>query len=272
MRYLFYCVLGAGGAVIVWLFAARPVSIALDRLHTVLVEAPALDRFRYDNSVLELGDRTLYTLTSHFGRAAEVAIGAGGRAILTSGGRSFAFGPARALPSPSGFGIVDFAPDAGDAVRLTVERSLLNWPIPFEMNFMTGRSPSWRRHVYCRLRWTKRSGARLQMLWRDEQNYYAETGWVPTRITVITSGLLRVDIAETADLERAAVEYLRRTKNWDRAAYRLEDRGPASDASEEIVLAVHRDDEQPAHPGGGRSVELRLGYQSRRVTREIAGQ
>ncbi|MGE5326410.1 MAG: hypothetical protein ACM3NO_05180, partial [Deltaproteobacteria bacterium] len=68
-------------------------------------------------------------------------------------------------------------PEPGDEVSLTVKRSFMSWPTPFEMNFMTGHSPSWKRHVYYHLRWKKRSGASLEMAWRYEQWYYGSLGW-----------------------------------------------------------------------------------------------
>jgi hypothetical protein len=61
-RFSFYCVLAGGGVVILWLFAARWVSLTVDHLHTVLIESPALDHFRHDNGVLELGSTRLYTM------------------------------------------------------------------------------------------------------------------------------------------------------------------------------------------------------------------
>jgi hypothetical protein len=42
---------------------------------------------------------------------------------------------------------------------------------------MTGRSPSWKRHVYYQLRWKKSSGATLKMLWRYEQYFHPGNGW-----------------------------------------------------------------------------------------------
>jgi hypothetical protein len=272
LRYVFYCVFAAGGFAILWLFAARWVSLTVDRFHTVLLESPALDHFRYDNGVLELGSTRLYLMTPEFVWSGLVTISPIGRVALASGGKSFAFGPGQSVPSRSGLPDFRFNPDPGDNVLLTIERSAISWPTPFEMNFMTGVSPSWRRNAYCRLRWSKRSGAKLEMLWRLTQGYYREGGWSPPKIEAITVGLVRTRITEAKDLENAAVQYLSRTKHWDRSEYRLEDRGPSSDSMEEIIFALHRDDEKSPHPGAGRSVELRLGYKSRRVAREIAGQ
>ena len=41
---------------------------------------------------------------------------------------------------------------------------------------MTGVVLSWRRYAYCRLRWTKRSDAKLEMLWHLAQDYYRKGG------------------------------------------------------------------------------------------------
>lgn len=272
LRQILYCVLALGGALTLWLVAARPFSLLADRFHTVLLEAPRLDRFRYNNGVLEFPPMTLYTTQSRFDRTAEVALNENGRAILTSGGLHFALGPGHTLAMPTGFLAVDFTPDPGDRIAITVARGGLSWPTPFEMNFMTGVAPNWKRNVYIRLRWSKPSGARLHMLWRDEQLYYNNTGWVPTEFHVNIGGLADVAIREVADLQKGAIEYLSRTKHWSPAEYRLEDCGPSADAKEEIFFARHRADEQAPAPGAGRSVELRVDCRTRRVSREIGGQ
>jgi hypothetical protein len=54
----------------------------------------------------------------------------------------------------------------------------------------------------------------------------------------------------------AVVEYIRRTKGWNRRHYRIESRGPG-------VFAV---------AGGGQSVELQTDPVSHRVVKEVGGQ
>jgi len=102
------------------------------------------------------------------------------------------------------------------------------------------------------LLWTKRSRAKLEVQW--------------------SANSLELRIVEAADLERAAVQYLTGANHWELSEYRLEGRGPASDGLHEILFAVHRDDRDSPYPGAGRSVELHLSYDSRQVTRELAGQ
>jgi hypothetical protein len=88
-------------------------------------------------------------------------------------------------------------PPAGDDTSIEIRRSILNWPTPFEVNFMTGHSPSWKRHLYYRARWKKSSGATLEMLWRYEQYFYPGNGWGSGFMTREGStGLIRVDIKE----------------------------------------------------------------------------
>src|SRR5208282_3075137 len=66
---------------------------------------------------------------------------------------------------------------------------------PFEMNFMTGKSPSWRRNLYYRLVWKKASGAKLVMVWRFEQGFYPDDGWTSgTMSREGSTGLLQVDV------------------------------------------------------------------------------
>src|SRR5262249_47953150 len=149
----------------------------------------------------------------------------------------------------------EFAKDPGDEASLIVDQSRLAWPTPFETNFMTGYVPSRKRNVYFELRWTKLSGAKLTMLWKTEQGYYRRDGWMPPRIVAVAGGLVRVDIHEATDLENAAGEYLKRVKGWNPEQYRLQDRGPSTDLSEEAFFALHLGDESNPLPGAGRSVE-----------------
>ena len=111
---------------------------------------------------------------------------------LVAGGRSFVLGfragtmPGADEPVPA------FAAEPGDITSVSLERSLLSWPTPLEFNFMTGRSSSWRRHLYYRLLWQKASGARLTMLWRFEQGFDPVNGWrAPGQ-----DGLMRVEIRQ----------------------------------------------------------------------------
>ena len=66
----------------------------------------------------------------------------GNRVILSSGGRLFVLGQCtRRMPARTGE--FQFVPASGDDVSLIVSRSMISWPTPFEINFMTGAAPSW---------------------------------------------------------------------------------------------------------------------------------
>jgi len=75
--------------------------------------------------------------------------------------------------------------------------SVLSWPTPFDFNFTTGHSPSWKRQLHYQLLWKKASGANLQMLWRYEQFFYPRSRWGSRFMTREgTTGLIMVDIKE----------------------------------------------------------------------------
>lgn len=114
--------------------------------------------------------------------------------VLLSDGKSFELGP---MVSGGGHSVagIEFSPESGDKVSFVTERCLLSWPTPFNFNFMTGQSPSWKRHLYYRLVWTKPSGAALEMLWRYEQYFFPANGWASGFMTKEgITGLRRVEI------------------------------------------------------------------------------
>jgi len=119
---------------------------------------------------------------------------AANRVVLKSGGRSFTLGPRTNPVDPSGRPEIYLIPERGDQVSFIITRSILSWPTPFEFDIMI-RSPWWKRYVYYRMVWKKRSGAELTMNWRYEQDYFTGRGWTrPEMMFNYQTGLLRVDI------------------------------------------------------------------------------
>jgi hypothetical protein len=113
---------------------------------------------------------------------------------LASGGKVFAFGPLVSTAENAGDRLATMRP-AGDDASLAIRRSFLSWPSLFDFNFMTGQSPSWKRHTYYQLHWKKASGETLEMLWRYEQYFYPGNGWGSGFITREGStGLIQLDI------------------------------------------------------------------------------
>ena len=195
MRWILICLLAGIVVATVYLFAARSFSLLVDRFYTVTFNLSSPDHFRYDAGVIEVGSLRLYTLTPDV-KPSTVAfeISGSGRAALVDGAKSFPLGAGRSVSTTTGLTNFVFTPDAGDTVQVAMERSLLSWPTPFATNFMTGSAPSWKRNLYCRLTWTKRSQAKLVMLWRVEQGYFGGAGWRPDSLTAITSGLVSTSI------------------------------------------------------------------------------
>ena len=144
--------------------------------------------------MLLVGGRVLNLQAPDYARAAQLRVDADGRLILSAGGQNFTFGPRAAAVAAGGFDAPGFAAEAGDTASLVIEHSWVAWPTPFDFNFMTGHSPSWRRAVYYRLAWTKPSGARLGLTWRFEQPYYPADGWTADLVRDGWSGLVEVAI------------------------------------------------------------------------------
>lgn len=196
LRYVLIGGLLSCVALVSWLLAGRRVVTLLDRVTLVLVGHRSLDRMIYESGTLQLGDKHFDLRNPVFARVAEVSLTVSDRVVLESGGRQFPLGPGHAVPYIGGMPKFEFAKDTGDEVLLTVEQSRFAWPTPFEMNFMTGYAPSRKRNVYLRLSWAKRSGAKLEMVWKAEQGYYQRDGWLPPRIERVTDGLIHVNIQD----------------------------------------------------------------------------
>ena len=161
----------AAGLAILWLFAGRRISLVLDRVATVPYQTLPASPLFYDGTSFHIGEQSLED------KPYDVHVQSG--SLLSSGGRSF-----------------PLAPEPGNETSFTVRRSLLSWPTPFETNFMTGHVSSLRRHLYYQLVWKKRSGAKLEMVWRYEQWFYSTDGWTSGTMTHENStGLIQVEIA-----------------------------------------------------------------------------
>lgn len=149
----------------------------IDRFRTIEIGSTKVQSIAYEGSGtggwFTIGDLHL-SLTDQSGKLG-LSIGStkDNQVALASGGKVFAFGPPMDTRENGGDYLAT-APQAGDEALLVRRRSALAWPTPFDFNFMTGHSPSWRRHVYYELRWKKPSGATLDMVWRYEQPFYGK--------------------------------------------------------------------------------------------------
>jgi hypothetical protein len=168
-----------------WLVAGRQTSLFIDRFATIKVASPAVRSLTYEgngtggwltvNGVHLILDDIIPKITLSVGSTKDNQV------ALASAGKVFAFGPSLSAAENGGDSLAT-SPQAGDTAFLVTRHSALSWPTPFDFNFMTGHSPSWKRHIYYELRWTKPTGASLDMLWRYEQRFYGKqfipgNGW-----------------------------------------------------------------------------------------------
>lgn len=176
-----------------WIFGGRQLSLFLDRFGTIEMASSQIQSIVYEGSgnggILHVNDLAL-SLNDKNGPAPNIGTTKDGQLGLADGGKVFPLGLLRSKADN-----LATVPPAGDAAFIEIRRSILSWPTPFDFNFMTGHSPTWKRHLYYRLLWKKPSGAKLEMVWRYEQYFYPDNGWVGGFMTREGStGLIRLDI------------------------------------------------------------------------------
>ena len=176
-----------------WIFGGRQLSLFLDRFWTIETASSRINSVVYEGSgtggILHINDLAL-GLNDRNGPTPNIGTTKNGQLALADGGKVFAFGPPRSEAEN-----LATEPSPGDEAVIQIRRSILSWPTPFDLNFMTGQSPSWKRHLYYRLVWKKPSSAKLEMLWRYEQFFYPGNGWASGFMTRRGStGLIQVDI------------------------------------------------------------------------------
>jgi hypothetical protein len=176
-----------------WIFYGHQISLLLDRFKTIEMTSARIDSIGYEGSgtggILHVNDLGL-SLNDRNGPTPSIGTTKADQLALADQGKVFAFGPVRTEAET-----LAAVPPAGDDASIEIRRSILSWPTPLEVNFMTGHSPSWKRHLYYRVRWKKSSGATLEMLWRYEQYFYSGNGWASGFMTRQGStGLIRLEI------------------------------------------------------------------------------
>jgi hypothetical protein len=178
-----------------WIFGGRQISLFLDRFGTIEMNSARINSIVYEGSgtggILHVNDLAL-SLNDRNGPTPNIGTTKDDQLGLANSGKVFPLGPQRSEAEN-----LSTVPSAGDDASIQIRRSVLSWPTPFDLNFMTGQSPSWKRHLYYRLLWKKPSGANLEMLWRYEQYFYPGNGWASGFMTREGStGLIQVAIKE----------------------------------------------------------------------------
>src|SRR5437762_2235957 len=132
-----------------WIFAGRQLSLYLDKFGTVEVTAEQITSIRYEGNgvggILHVNQSALSLAPAAADRSVPtVGTTKDGQLALATEGKVFAFGP---LPKTGNdtADILETSPQPGDDAKISLRHSGLSWPTPFEMNFMSGQSPSWKR-------------------------------------------------------------------------------------------------------------------------------
>jgi len=177
----------------IWIFGGRQLSLFIDRFGTIEIASSRIESVVYEGSgtggILHVNDLAL-SLNDRSGPSPTIGTTKDNQLALADRGEVFPFGPPRSEAEN-----LATVPPSGDTALIQIRRSILSWPTPFEFNFMTGQSPSWKRHLYYRILWTKPNGANLEMVWRYEQYFYPGNGWANGFMTHQGStGLIRLDI------------------------------------------------------------------------------
>ena len=195
-------IVAVGGAALaaLWNFRGREISSFVDRFWMAETQSAPIQSMAYEGSGtggILICDGISFSLNDlKPGLSLSVGSTKDNQLALATSGKVFPFGPLTSASENTGERLAT-APPPGDQAFLATRHSVLSWPTPFDMNLMTGRSPSWKRHIYQEIRWKKSSGAKLQMLWRYEQFFYPGNGWTSAFMTREGStGLIRLDIKE----------------------------------------------------------------------------
>jgi hypothetical protein len=191
---------GAAAVAALWIFKGREISSFIDRYWTVETGSAPIQSIGYEGSgtggIFIVNGVSLSLNDVSPDLSLSVGSTKDNQLALATSGKVFPFGPLTSASENTGERLAT-APPSGDQAFLATRHSVLSWPTPLDLNFMTGQSPSWKRHICQEIRWKKSSGAKLQMLWRYEQFFYPGSGWTSGFMTREGStGLIQVKITE----------------------------------------------------------------------------
>jgi hypothetical protein len=183
---------------VLWLWRGRDLSMLVDRFRLIEASSRPIKNIAYEGTgtggVLHVDDLALSLNEVELG-GAQSSIGTtkDNQLALSFNGKVFPFGNVSAPDALAA------AVPADDVAFVAIQHSTIPWPNFFEINFMTGNSPKWKRNIYQKLTWTKPTGAKLEMVWRYEQYFYSQDGWTSALMTrERVTGLIRVEISSAS--------------------------------------------------------------------------
>ncbi|MBA3962052.1 MAG: hypothetical protein H0X40_09135 [Chthoniobacterales bacterium] len=173
-----------------WIAGARRLSLFLDGFHTAEIESRPVTKFGAENvsgGMLRIDEVEFSTAGPDYRPGPiRMQVNQNHQLVCESDSRTIVLGE-----GADSLGTI--RPAQGVKARLQISRSLVSWPTPLAINFMTGVSPSWKRHLYYRLIWERRDGGRLELVWRYEQWFYQS--WASGFMTHPgTTGLVRAEL------------------------------------------------------------------------------
>lgn len=185
---------------ITWIYGGRQLVTLLDRYRTIEINSTPITSLAYEGTgsggTLLVNDLR-FALDQALPQSPPPNVGTtkDGQLAISLGGKIFAFGPVQET-APGNDEALATALQAGDEAFVAIKHSALEWIEPFKLNFMTGQSPSRKRHIYYQLVWKKSSGKKLGILWRYEQHFSPDSGWGSGFMTRENStGLIRIEIS-----------------------------------------------------------------------------
>lgn len=178
-----------------WIFGGRELSLFVDRFKTIETTSRQIKSLVYEGhgtgGILHCDGLDLSLNSATTSPEPNIGTTKDDQLALSFEGKVFPLGPVL-----SGAETLSCETPAGDTAIISTRRSVLSWPGAFPFSFLSGKAPSWKRHIYRRLAWTKQGGGKLEMTWRYEQHFYPEDGWTDALMTSEDSpGLIRVDIS-----------------------------------------------------------------------------
>lgn len=181
------------------LWRGRDLTTIADRFKTIETSSQTIDALTYEGAgtggILRVDGTDLSLNEVELG-GTQPSVGTtkDGQLALSFAGKVFPFGSALSQDERLSANV-----SSGDAATISIEHSAIPWPNFFETNWITGRSPTWKRHIYQKLTLKKPTGAKLEMLWRYEEYFYSGNGWTGALMTRPgRTGLIRVEISDTA--------------------------------------------------------------------------
>src|SRR5438876_7300893 len=137
-----------------WIFLGRQISLLVDSFATIEIGSAPIHSIAYEGSGtggwLTVNDVHLGLNDTNPKIALSIGSTKDNQFALASGGKVFALGPLSST-AENGGDYLAVVPQPGDEALLVTRRGALSWPTPFDFNFMTGHSPSWKRHMFYEL-------------------------------------------------------------------------------------------------------------------------